>query len=111
MKTFEIYENIDYNGDDSEKVSLGYIKAKNIDTASKRALKEYLTKEQRKDKIVSISDSDINSYTFETKFFDENGNKLEDYEQFDEDNMSFESHELVIELIPDIDNNNQVSTE
>lgn len=97
MKTFEIWENIDYNGDHSEKVAIDHIKAKNLDNAVKRALKEYLTKEQRKNKTIVLSDSDIESYIFETKFFDaETGEELHD-DVFDEDIMTYEDHELVIE--------------
>jgi hypothetical protein len=99
MKTFEVWENIDYNGNDSEKVSLGYIKAKNLENAVKNALKRFLTKEQRKNAMVNMSDSDLESFDFENKWF----NHIDDKEvtdivdEFNEDIMYFEGHELVIE--------------
>lgn len=101
MKRFEVWENIDYNGEDSEKISLGYIRAKNLENAVKRALKAHLTKEQRKNKTIVMSDSDLTSYDFEMKYFDlESGIDVTDIvAEFDEDIQSFESHELVIEEI------------
>jgi hypothetical protein len=99
MKTFEVWENIDHNGADSEKVSLGYIRAKNLRNATKNALERFLTKEQRKNKTVVMSDSDIQSYDFEMKIFDlESDIDVTDIvDEFDEEIQRFEGHELVIE--------------
>ena len=57
-----------------------------------------LTKEQRKNALINMSDHDLESYDFEIKYYNDNGDKLESYE--DHENVCVESHELVIEEIP-----------
>ena len=97
LKTFEISEWHIYP-EDSDKFHIGTIKAKNLQNAEKRVLREYLTKEQRKNLTVEISDSDVVSYRYNTEYFNaENGELLENVEEYDEDTMTYKDYEIMIE--------------